>query len=69
MLYESTSNETKAFKGGDPPIFKLEFIPSVNFTQIFTSDSSKWPSKSKGYHIVDTNSHTIGSTIDDERFV
>ena len=32
MLYESPPDETKVFKGGDPSIFKLEFIPSVNFT-------------------------------------
>ena len=67
MIYQSPPNETLVFKGVNPSIFKFELIPSVIYMKIFTSDSSNWPSKLTGYHILNTNSHTIGTTIDNEK--
>ncbi|OMJ77208.1 hypothetical protein SteCoe_23243 [Stentor coeruleus] len=46
------------FKGSTPSIFYIELIPSI-----FTSQSSKWPSFSTGYHLTLLKPTELGSQV------
>ena len=49
------------FKGLSPSIVAYEFIPSVLFIQVFTSESGLWPSLETGYHVASAENTNLGS--------
>ncbi|OMJ71786.1 hypothetical protein SteCoe_29907 [Stentor coeruleus] len=50
-----------AFKGTSPTIFYIEMIPSI-----FTSQSSKWPSFSTGYHLALLKPTELGTQVNQQ---
>jgi hypothetical protein len=57
----------EVLKGLKPSSFFYSFTPSVNFTQVFTSESNDWPSKDTGFHIDTSKEIEIGSTADSQQ--
>ena len=52
------------FRGQVPTIIKYELIPSVNFNQLFYSESSQWKSFDSGYHARYTSECTLGTQVE-----
>jgi hypothetical protein len=57
----------EVLKGFRPSSFFYSFTPSVVFIQVFTSESTNWPSKATGFHIDTSEDVQIGSTADSQQ--
>ena len=58
------SDNSLIFRGFPSSTFKFSLIPSVILIQVFYSDSNIYDPKITGYHLVDTNSHVPGLSVD-----